>query len=124
MFLIMKMSCTFNVPLEIAGLKATTYSVAEATEMSGAQLQDRDYLVMKMDNGDKAYARTQDVGSMKEGGAFTDEGTWSIIGGTGKLKGIKGKGTYKGSGVAGGTEDTQMEGEYSLSEATTTPKKK
>jgi hypothetical protein len=42
------------------------------------------------------------------------EGTWSFVGGTGKLKGLKGKGTYKGKYAADGTSTYEIEGEYEL----------
>jgi len=76
-----------------------------------------------MENGDKLYTRYQGIGSVKEGVA-TGEGTWSFTGGTGKLKGIKGKGTYKASGPLDGDGEAQVEGEYSLPDPNTTAKKK
>jgi len=120
--MIEKSSCTWSVPFEMAGLKSTTYTTAEAVDATGAKFQDRGYIVITMENGDKAYVRSQGTGSVKEG-AFTAEGTWSYTGGTGKLKGLKGKGTYKGSGAAGGASESQVEGEYSLPEASATAKK-
>jgi hypothetical protein len=42
------------------------------------------------------------------------EGTWSFAGGTGKLKGIKGKGTYKGKGAPDGSATYEVEGEYEM----------
>jgi hypothetical protein len=111
-------SCTFTTPLELAGLKATAYSSAVATDGAGAKYQQRGYTVITMENGDKAYVRTLATSSMTEGGkAMTYEGTWSFTGGTGKLKGLKGKGTYKGSGVPGVENQDQIEGEYTLPEA-------
>ena len=105
----------------MAGLKSTTITVAMAVDLTGAkaQAQDRGYVVITMDNGDKAYVRLQGTSSVKEG-ALTAEGTWSYTGGTGKLKGLKGEGTYKGSGVLGGAGENQVEGEYSLPEASAT----
>jgi hypothetical protein len=120
--MVSKMSCTFSKPAEIAGLKTTTHSSAEFVEMTGGKFQDRGYAVVTMENGDKLYARSQDTGIMKDGGTFTDEGTWTFTGGTGKLKGIKGKGTNKTSGVAGRGEEVQLEGEYSLPGVSATPK--
>ena len=111
--MVMKMTCRYITPAQLAGLKLTTESVAELTEIVGGKFQDRGYVVIATENGDKAYAHTQDTGIMKEGGAFTDRGTWTITDGTGKLRGIKGKGTYKSSGSSEG-EVSQMEGEYSL----------
>jgi hypothetical protein len=41
-------------------------------------------------------------------------GTWTFVSGTGKCKGIKGKGTYKGTPNADGTVTYQVDGEYSM----------
>lgn len=53
----------------------------------------------------------------KEGGLDTATGTWKYTGGTGKLKGITGKGTYKGKGNADGSTTWEVEGDYSLAKA-------
>jgi hypothetical protein len=53
------------------------------------------------------------VSVMKDGKPVSDDGTWSYIGGTGKFKGLTGKGTYKGKAAGDAFEDT-VEGEYSL----------
>ena len=50
---------------------------------------------------------------MKDQKLSSGQGTWSSAGGTGKLKGIKGKGTYK-SQPAGDNVDCDVEGEYTL----------
>ena len=78
--MVSKMSCTFSKPAEIAGLETTTHSAAEFVEMTGGKFQDRGYAVVTMENGDKLYARSQDTGIMKDGGTFTDEGTWTLPG--------------------------------------------
>ena len=118
-----KGSCTWGVPFEMAGLKSTTSTVAYAVDVTATKYQVQGYIVISMDNGDKAYVRYQGMGSMKEG-AFTGEGTWSYTGGTGKLKGLRGKGTYKGSGTPDGASDSKVEGTYSLPEPSATAKKK
>jgi len=51
---------------------------------------------------------------MKDGKPDTTEGTWSYTGGTGKLKGIKGKGTYKGKADSSGNMVVEVEGDYEL----------
>jgi hypothetical protein len=113
-----KGTCTWSAPLEIAGLKSTAHTGASVTEVNGAKFQDHGYAVITMENGDKVYARNQDSGTTTEGGkASTYEGTWSFTGGTGKLKGLKGKGTYKGAGATDGITTAQIEGEYSLPQA-------
>ena len=117
-----KGSCTYTTPLEIAGVKANpTYTGAGATELNGAKFQGHGYDVITMENGDKVYVHTQDAGTATEDGkAITYEGTWSFTGGTGKLKGLKGKGTYKGSGDPEGETNSQFEGAYTLPGASTT----
>jgi hypothetical protein len=120
-----KGSCTWNVPVEMAGLKSTAYTSAESVDVTGAKFQVRGYGVITMENGDKAYVRYQGMGTIK-GEAATGEGTWSYTSGTGKLKGLKGKGTYKASGSVApdGEGEFHVEGEYSLPEASATNKKK
>jgi hypothetical protein len=108
-------SCTWPVPMEIAGVKTTGNSGAVFTEMNGSKFQVRDWDVTTMENGDKVYVRGQSAGTVAEDGkAFTYEGTWSYTGGTGKFKGIKGKGTVKGSGTSDSGTTSQIQGEYTL----------
>ena len=121
---VMQVSCTWTTPMEMAGLKSKGYTVAASADSAGGHSQDRGYVVTVMDNGDKAYIRFQGTGTSKEGGAHSSEGTWSYTGGTGKLKGLKGKGTYKGSGATADTTEDQVEGEYTLPEAGAADKKK
>ena len=124
MLIIEKDSCTWSVSFEMAGLKSTMYTIAEAVDLTGAKSQDRGYAVITMENGDKVHLRFQGVSSVKKEGAITGEGTWSYTRGTGKLKGVKGKGTYKASRAPDGASEVQLEGEYSLPEAGATAKKK
>lgn len=108
-------SCTWPVPIEIAGVKTIGDVSAGFTEVDGAKFEVRDWDVTTMDNGDKVYVVVLTTGTATEDGkAFTYEGTWSWTDGTGKLKGIKGKGTFKGSGTPEGGTTSQIEGEYTL----------
>jgi len=115
MLAIVKQPCTWTAPLEMAGLKAKSYAASIMSDMSGQKATDRGYVVVTMENGDKAYVRINQGTSMmtKDGKQMSGEGTWSYTGGTGKLKGLAGKGTYKSKPVADGVED-MIEGEYSL----------
>jgi len=119
-----KGSCSWNPSLEIAGLKSTGYTGADTFDLSGPRGQARGYAVITMENGDKVYARYQGTGGISKEGAFTGEGSWSFTGGTGKFKGLKGKGTYKSSREPNnGPEDAQLEGSYSLPEPSGAAKK-
>jgi hypothetical protein len=124
MLVVTQASCTWTTPMEMAGLKSATYKVAATSDSAGGTSQSRGYVVTIMDNGDKAYIRFQGSGTSKEGGAHTGEGTWSYTGGTGKLKGLKGKGTFKSSGATADATEDQVEGEYTLPEAGAAAKKK
>src|SRR5262249_19526260 len=54
-------------------------------------------------NGDKFTVRTEGTDTVKDGRPQSSTGTWSFASGTGKIKGIQGKGTYKGKPDADGT---------------------
>ena len=123
MLVVTKDSCTWTTPMEMAGLKSKTYDGAITSDVTGERSQDRGYVVMTMDNGDKAFVRFQGAGTSKPGGAHSGEGTWSYTGGTGKLKGLKGKGTYKSTGASADVTEDQVEGEYTLPEAGAKAKK-
>ncbi len=124
MLIIEKDSCTWSVPLEMAGLKSKTYTLTEEVDLNGAKSQDLGYVLITMENDDKAYLRFQGMSTVGEKGLTGGGGTWSFTGGTGKLKGLKGKGTYKVLVATGGAVENQVEGEYSLPEASATNKKK
>jgi len=99
--MIAKGKCTWTKPLEIAG----------------TQVKDdigTGYVVNTWANGDKSYVRTQGSATLKDGTIDSAEGTWSFTGGTGRLKGVKGKGTYKGKGASDGSVTYEVEGEYEL----------
>jgi len=107
-------NCTWSVPMQIGGLKATAITSADTVDLIGTKFQMQGYSVIAMENGDEGYARFQGAGNVKEGIA-TAEGTWSFTGGTGRLNGLKGKGTFKTSGPPeGGPGELKMEGGYSL----------
>ena len=111
---IVKQTCSWTTPLEMAGIKAKNYTVSISSDMMAGKSQDRGYVIVMMENGDKAFVRVQGTSMYtKDGAPLSDDGTWSYMGGTGKFKGLKGKGTYKGKAVADGFED-QIEGEYTL----------
>ncbi len=113
-----KSNCAWTKPWEIAGVQSKDgYSVGFG-ETSGNKATGRGYHVGTMASGDKFYVRFQGTDTYKDGAPQTAEGTWSFTGGTGKLKGIKGKGTYKGTAAADGSITYEVDGEYEL------PKKK
>lgn len=75
--------------------------------------EDHSSAVGSMDNGDKYYVRAQRTITAKEERTGIDQGTWNFTGGTGKLKGLKGKGTFKCTSE-GDNATCDIEGEYTL----------
>lgn len=109
-----KSTCSWTTPMETGGVKTKDgYSVA-AIDATGDKSTSHGVHVSTMDNGDKIYVKFQGNGTSKAGVTQTDSGTWSYTGGTGKLKGIKGGGTYKGKGNADGSVTYEIAGTYTL----------
>jgi hypothetical protein len=112
-FIIEKSKCTWAKPMDIAEAQTKEAAFTEFVEISGTKYRGHGYAVLTVSNGDKFNASFQDSGITKdglpEGGA-----TWNFTGGTGKLKGIKGKGTYKMKTASDGSVTVEIEGEYEL----------
>jgi hypothetical protein len=113
-FIISHGGCTWTSPLEIAGTKSKDHSGTVFQDLMGNRARIQGSGVDTMENGDKFYVGWRGSGSVKEGMPPADEGTWTFTGGNGKLKGIKGKGTYKCTGAADGTATCEIAGEYEL----------
>jgi hypothetical protein len=113
-FTISKTTCTWVKPPEIAGLAAKDHEYTSSRDVAGSRLRTRTAAFGTMANGDRYFTITQGTGTVKDGVTQTAEGTWSYTGGTGKLKGLKGKGTLKGKAAPDGTFTIEIEGEYQL----------
>jgi len=113
-FLIGKGKCTPTKPREIGGIAVRGEEITFFGEQSGNRARGRAVGVGTMANGDKYYFRDQFVNILKEQVLQTGESTWTNTGGTGKLKGLKGKGTCKGKPGPEKTEIWECEGEYQL----------
>jgi hypothetical protein len=113
-FGIAKIKCTWLKPIEIAGVQAKDHEVTAFREVTGNRARNRSAAVSTLANGDRVFANAQGSGNMREGLPQTLEGTWTYTGGTGKFKGIKGKGTLKGKAAPDGMFQVQLEGEYQL----------
>ena len=117
MLMLQKVTCTYSTPLEIAGAKNKAALEVFTTEMSAATAHDTGYETATLDNGDKYTVRWSGTTKMNKDNSGTNEGKWAFVGGTGKLKGVKGGGTYKGTSAADGSSDFEVEGDYTLPEA-------
>jgi len=108
-----KATCTWT-GLEMAGSPAKDGVSVASAEIRGNNSTSRGYHSGTLASGDKWTCSFQGKGVSKDGKPVSDSGTWTMTSGTGKLKGIKGKGTFKGTPNADGTMSYAIEGEYSV----------
>jgi hypothetical protein len=114
-FVISQERCTWTKPMEIGGTQNKEGVGTEFAEISGNTSRGRGYFVDTMANGDKAYYRGEVTATLKDGMPQSAEGRWTLVGGTGKLKGIKGKVVCKLTSAApDGSSTSDCEGEYEL----------
>ena len=112
---LLKTACTWTTPMQIEGVATKDGSDVVSSDASGTKVHANGYHLSNMANGDKIYVRFSGTDTItKEGKPDTSVGTWSYTGGTGKFKGITGKGTYKGKADASGNMVSEIEGEYTL----------
>jgi hypothetical protein len=108
-----QLKCTWTKPQDIGGDKTKDGVSTETQDISGNNVRAHGMHVTTMESGDKYFVSYQGTGTLKDGALRSAKGTWMYTGGTGKLKGIKGKGTYtcapSGDGVS-----CDIEGEYQL----------
>ncbi len=112
-FAVGKAQCTWS-SFEIAGVQYKDGISVSADEMNGDKSTSNGYHTATLANGDKTTARFHGTTIAKDGKFQSGGGTWVFVSGTGKCKGIKGKGTYKGTPNADGTVAYKVDGEYSL----------
>ncbi len=113
-FVISQIKCSWTKPVEISGIQSKDDAYTDFNEVSGNRSQLQSFGVLTMANGDKAYVRPRGSATLKDGVLVSGEGKWTFVGGTGKLKGLKGKGTFKQKGQPDGSVTIEVEGEYEL----------
>jgi hypothetical protein len=115
MFIVGKAKCNWTKPMEIAGVATKTGEDTVYSEARGAKSRDSGYHISTMANNDSFLVRFTGASTTdKNGAVLTQAGTFSFVSGTGKMKGITGKGTYKSKGAADGSTTTDVEGEYQI----------
>jgi hypothetical protein len=105
--------CTWTKPMEIGGDKSKDGVSTETADVSGNTSRAHGFHVTTMESGDKAFFWYQGTGTSKDGAPVEVKGNWGLTGGSGKLKGIKGKGTYNCTPSGDGLS-CEVEGEYQL----------
>ncbi len=85
--------CNWTTPWEVAGLKNTQGVGTQISETSADTTKTRGTFVDTMSNGDKAFY-TFEFTVLTSGGAPQVQGhKWELVGGTGKMMGVKAHGT-------------------------------
>ena len=113
---ISKNKCTWTRPLQLEGLQSTQDEVTTFSDVSGTTATDRTYVVGTMSNGDKVFVLVEGKSTVKGGAFQSGSGTWTYTGGTGKFKGLKGKGTVTCKGSPDGTMTCNIEGVYQVAQ--------
>jgi hypothetical protein len=112
-FAIGKSQCTWT-KFELGGVAYKDGVSVSMDEINGDKSTSNGYNTSTLVNGDKVTAHFHGAAKVKDGKFVSGGGTWTFSNGTGKFKGIKGKGTYKGTPNADGTVAFLVEGEYSM----------
>jgi hypothetical protein len=118
---LVKSTCTWGTPMEMEGGKSKDGTSVAFSEVTATRATGSGTYVGNMDNGDKFFVSFHDSAAVKAGKPQDTKGTWAYTGGTGKLKGITGKGTYTVTLNDDGSSVVDVEGEYAIPAAA--PKK-
>jgi hypothetical protein len=120
-YMLEKDSCKWAPGTQINGVTIVDDIGVGTGEAWSTKVTSSGSRVTTMDNGDKMLVSVRDSSPVKDGMPTAINGTFTITGGTGKLKGITGKGTYKVTPAADGSASVTVEGEYTI--APPAPKK-
>jgi hypothetical protein len=107
-------ACTWTKPPQIAGSTPKDGRNSSTSDVNGARSRDLGYIEINMDSGAEFTLRYTGMALLTDGVAQKMTGTWTLLAGTGKLKGITGRGTYNGAGNADGSTAVQIVGEYQI----------
>ncbi len=114
-----KTPCTWSKPMTIGGSTTKEGTSLALSDARGDVSSDHGYHVGTMANGDKYFVRFDGRSESSKGALQGQVGRWGFTGGTGKLTGLQGRGTYKTSAAApDGSTTVEVEGEYRLPEPT------
>ena len=109
-----KVPCTRAKGMKIGGSQTREGTSLQFNDTTGMTTSSRGVHWGTVASGDKYFVRFQGTATAKEGAPVMISGTWSFTGGTGKLKGLTGKGAYKGKGNPDGSATFEARGDYKL----------
>lgn len=104
--------CDWTKPVDFGGDKAKDGVATHTADVHGQKSRFRGMHVVTTQSGDKIFLAYQGAGeTSKDNKESHSKGTFTVAGGTGKLKGATGKGTF-GCASAGDGISCDVEGEY------------
>jgi len=105
--------CGWSMPLEIAGDKTVSSVATQVDDISGSKIHFHGVNERTMQSGDKVALPYQGGGTSKDNREWRSKGTFTFADGTGKLKGIKGQGTFSCKSAGEGV-NCDVVGEYEV----------
>ena len=105
--------CGWSKPLVIGGDKTKDSVATEMIEISSNKIHVRGVHELTMQSGDKVALPYQGSGVSKDNQQSGPKGMFTFAQGTGKLKGINGKGTFSCKSAGEGVS-CEVEGDYEL----------
>jgi len=109
-----KSACSWSRPMQIDGVNTRASHDVNTVDVDGLNSDSNGYDVTDMANGDRVFIRFSGTDRSMKDGQPLSSGTWRFIGGTGRFKGITGKGSYKGGPDANGIYVSEIDGDYRL----------
>lgn len=94
-------------------MKEQEGTYTEFGDMMGKANHNHGMFVVTLANGSKVFYRYHGTQSVKDGRVGSGTNAWTIAGGTGKSKTVKGEGSCKGKGNADGSSTWECNGSYS-----------
>jgi hypothetical protein len=108
-----QVKCTWTKPWQIAGVASKEGVGTGIDDIRENKSQSSGTYVDTMANGDKAYYKYEFNTTMKDAKPVTIANhKWELVGGTGKMKAVKGKGTCNVTPQADGKIVYECLGEY------------
>ncbi len=107
-------TCSWTKPPQIGSAMPTDGRNSSTSDVDGARSRDLGYIEINMDNGAAFTMRYTGMAVLVDGVAQKMTGTWTLLAGSGKLKGITGRGTYNGAANADGSTAVHIGGEYQI----------
>jgi hypothetical protein len=111
-YMIGQVKCSWAKPVQVGDDTGKQGTGSFSGESHGNTMTFHAYYVDEMTNGDKAFYTYHGTMTMKDGAPISEKGSWTMTGGTGKLKGFTGKGTYTGMPNAEGGMTSEVVGEH------------